>query len=277
MRGEFTAVWAETWRHIWQPLAKHSSTKGDLFCELYRAASLAFEKPLTVEALAEIIDDPARSRACFRQLKSNSWASERALVEFLQDVHATLLDFNGETHANAYFIFLRRFVEKYNLRYDLRRPCALCPTLPGMFASLIDNLRAKAKGDAHLHALLRDFDESVRDLRHGFTEGRIKTCIQKQVNLLEAMGRAVPGVSGFSFTDICNQVDSWPHERVKMAMKDLYQFTCDYPGIRHAGMPDGALRKIDMRDMLAMSVLLAGFMPYLAGKTDAEAVYLGRA
>ena len=58
-------------------------------------------------------------------------------------------------------------------------------------------------------------------------------------------------------------------------MKSLYKFSCDYPGIRHAGNPATALRPIEMRDMVAMSILLAGFAPYLSYQLDAEAVYRG--
>ncbi|MCK5241780.1 hypothetical protein KAR34_04940 [bacterium] len=47
-------------------------------------------------------------------------------------------------------------------------------------------------------------------------------------------------------------------------MKNLYSFACDYPGIRHGGRPKNAIRTIEMRDMVAVSILLAGFSPYLS-------------
>ena len=55
----------------------------------------------------------------------------------------------------------------------------------------------------------------------------------------------------------------------------LYKFTCNYPGIRHAGTPSNALRTIEMRDMVALSILLAGFTPYLTDQFNADAVYRG--
>ena len=58
-------------------------------------------------------------------------------------------------------------------------------------------------------------------------------------------------------------------------MKDLYGFASDYPGIRHGGTPANALRAVDMRDMVAMSILLAGFTPYLSSALDADIVYRG--
>lgn len=251
------------------------SVDSDLYCELYRLASVGFKVAVSVESLSETICDPTQSRRYFRRLGANSWGSERALLNFLEGVHPLLMDFDGELLANRYFVLLRQFIEKYNLRYDLRRPCILCPTLPGMFASLIEDMGRFTRRDAHLHTLMRDFEESVRDLRFGRTDHRIKTCIQKQVNLLEAIGRAAPGVTGTSFTEMCNQVEAWPHELVRQSLKDLYHFTCDYPGIRHAGSPDNVIRKVDMRDMVALSILLAGFTPYLTEEVSAEAVYLG--
>jgi hypothetical protein len=115
----------------------------------------------------------------------------------------------------------------------------------------------------------------VRDLRHDVSERRIKTCIQKQVNLLEAIGSAFPGVRGKTLGAICDQVGTWPHEKLKAAMKDLYGFASDYPGIRHGGTPASALRAVDMRDMVAMSILLTGFTPYLESRLSADAIVGG--
>ena len=115
----------------------------------------------------------------------------------------------------------------------------------------------------------------MRDLRHDCSDGRIKTCIQKQVNLLEAIGRTTPGVTEAELGGICNQVTTWPHGAIESALKNLYGFASDYPGIRHGGNPAGALRAVDMRDMVAMSILLAGFTPYLSNSLDADVVYRG--
>jgi len=122
---------------------------------------------------------------------------------------------------------------------------------------------------------MKDFEESVRDLRIDCSEMRIKTCIQKQVNLLEALGRRYPRVKRKTLGAISNQIASWPHEEVRSAFKSLYTFTCDYPGIRHAGTQENALRAIDMRDLVAMSILLAGFIPYLSSELNLDAVYRG--
>jgi len=181
----------------------------------------------------------------------------------------------GDELANRYFNLLAGFIDKFSLRYDLRRPCTLCPTLSGMFTSLVRDLRVLTGQDPHLDALMKDFENAVRDLRQDCSDGRIKTCIQKQINLLEAIGQTVPGVTSTTLGAICNQVGTWPHENLKEAMKNLYWFACDYPGIRHGGTAANALRAVDMRDLVAMSILLAGFTPYLSNLIDADVVYRG--
>ncbi len=275
MRGEFIGAWSETWREIWLPLIDHEDVPEDIFCELYRELARALKDKPSVEALADIIDNPVQSREAFEQTGANEFADERALVAFLEAAHSALDELAGDELSNRYFNLLAGFIEKFSLRYDLRRPCTLCPTLPGVFASLVRDLRALASEDAHLDALMKDFENALRDLRHDCSDGRIKTCIQKQVNLLEAIGRTTPCITEGELSGICNQVTTWPHSAIKASLKNLYGFACDYPGIRHGGNPTGALRAVDMRDMVAVSVLLAGFTPYLAAQLDADVIYRG--
>jgi len=275
MRGEFIGVWSETWREIWTPLIDQEDVPADIFCELYRALAPTLRLPPTVEALADIIDNPVQGREAFEATRAEDVAGERGLVSFLEAAHTALDDLVGDPLSNRYFNLLAGFVDKFSLRYDLRRPCTLCPTLPGLFASLVRDLRALTTRDTHLDALMKGFENAVRDLRTDCSDSRIKTCIQKQVNLLEALGRTFPGVTGTTLGAICNQVGTWPHEKMKEAMKDLYGFASDYPGIRHGGTHANAIRAIEMRDLVAMSILLAGFTPYLCDQLDADVVYRG--
>ena len=222
-----------------------------------------------------VIADKLRSREAFENARTDDIVGERSLVMFLEAAHGVCEDLGGDPLANLYFNLLARFVDKFSLRYDLRRPCTLCPTLPGMFASLLGGLRAATIGNIHLDGLMKDFEEAIRDLRIDCSDRRIKTCIQKEVNLLEAMGARCPGVTSDTIGRICEQVASWPHGKLKEAMKSIYAFTCDYPGIRHAGNPANAIRAIEMRDMVAVSVVLAGFAPYLTDQLDADKIYRG--
>jgi hypothetical protein len=279
VRGELIAVWPETWREIWFPLIDEplgdDGVPDDIFCELYRELAKALKEPPSIEALADIIDNPVQSRDALVKIGVEDLAGERELAGFLEAVHPALDDLVGDELSNRYFNLLTGFLDKYSLRYDLRRPCILCPTLPGMFASLVRDLRALTSQNAHLDSLMKEFENAVRDLRHDSSDGRIKTCIQKQVNLIEALGRAFLGVTGTTLGAICDQVGTWPHAKLKDAMKSLYGFASDYPGIRHGGTPANALRAVDMRDMVSMSILLTGFTPYLERRLDAAAIFGG--
>lgn len=275
MHGEFIGVWSETWREIWVELASQEAAPDDLYCELYRELSGALRTKPTPEELANIIDDPVQSKKAFEATRADELTGERALVGFFERAHEALDDLAGDALANPYFNFLDSFIEKFSLRYDLRRPCTLCPTLPGVFASLVRDLRAVTSRDAHLDGLMKDFENAIRDLSTDCSDGRIKTCIQKQVNLLEAIGRACPGVTNTTLGAICDQVGTWPHQKIKEAMKNLYGFASDYPGIRHGGTPANAIRTIEMRDMVAMCILLAGFTPYLTDQLNADVMYRG--
>ena len=48
----------------------------------------------------------------------------------------------------------------------------------------------------------------------------------------------------------------------------------DYPGIRQGGSPNSVIRDIEMRDMVAVSILLAGFT--LSDRPNQRRYYLPR-
>jgi hypothetical protein len=268
MRGEFIGVWSETWEAIWLPLTEGGEVPADVYCDLYRELSRAFAEQPTVEVLADIIDDYRQSRQALIDSKNARFVSEKALVRFFESAHDLLEDFQGDELANRYFCLLNDFIEKYSLGYSLRRPCALSPTLPGIFADLAGALKRLTSADEHLAALYRGHEEAVRDLRFGATEERIKTCIGKQFMLLEAIASTADGVTAGTLGDMCGQVRSWPHATVRESLKKLYGFASDYPGIRHAGNPGGRLRSIETRDLAALSILLLGYSPYLTAALE---------
>lgn len=275
MRGEIIGVWSETWREIWSKLARHPDAPEDLFCELYRELVGAFETAPDVTSLADIVDQSDQARSEFRKTKATAFRGELALLEFMERAHGIASDLGGDPLANRYFLLIEAFLEKYSLRYDLRRPFSLNPTLSGVFARLIRDLKEATSRDADLHPLMVEFEEAVRDLRADRSPGRIKTCIQKQVNLLEAIGQRCPGVNANTLGQICDQVGTWPHNKVKDAMKEMYRFASDYPGIRHGGNANNRIREIEMRDLVSVTVLLAGFTPYLTDLLNSDNIYRG--
>ncbi|MDV2481937.1 hypothetical protein F8E02_07915 [Methanoculleus sp. Wushi-C6] len=238
------------------------------------------QDPLRVEAarrraLERIINDQQKSREAFENTRAEDLAGERALVGFLESVPDALKELDCNDLTNTYFDLLAVFIEKFSLRYDLCPPCRLCPNLPGVFVSLVRNLQALAATDPHLDTLMKEFENAIRNLQHDCSEGHIKTCIQKQVNLLEAIGGTYPGVKDGELGSMCGQIKSWPHPAVRAALGNLYGFASSYPGIRHGGNAESALRNVDMRDLVAISIVFAGFTPYLSNGLDADQVYRG--
>ncbi|WP_064747258.1 hypothetical protein [Lysobacter antibioticus] len=248
----------------------------DIFCELYRELAQVLRVTPTLEQLADIVDNQDQSREAFKAITSEDLASERRLLIFFEEAHAIISDLAGEAIAGLYVRLLVRFVEKFSLRYQVREPCVLCPTLPGIFSALARDLQRASEEDDHLYALFRDFENALRDLRDDNSDGRIKTIIQKQVNVLEAFGASCSGVRSSQLGAICGEIKSWPHSALRSSLSNLYGFASDYPGIRHAGNPRAALRPIEMKDLIALSVVLAGFTPYLRDNFDPSAVYWGK-
>ena len=273
MRGEFIGIWSELKREIWEPLAQLEDAPDDLFCELFRTISVAFNVQLSAEELANIVDNTFEARDAFCALTTHSFSNERALALALEQISETLDELNGEALCNPYFLLLEAAVKKFSLRYELRKPCVLCPTLPGIFSNLLRDLRSHTNTDAHLSSLMNDFELSLLDLRADDSANQIKTCIQKQVNLLEALGGQLPTVTSNTLGQICNQANTWPHHQIKDAIKALYGFACDYPGIRHGGTAANKLRELELKDVMAISILLAGFVPYLTNGLNSEKLY----
>lgn len=278
MRGEFIGVWSEMWREIWLPLIGHEDVPEDIFCELYRELAGNPKKPgalkctPSLEALADVIDNPAQGRASFERTSVEELTSETALVHFLEAAHPALDDLGGDALSNRYFMLLASFIEKFSLRYDLRRPCTLSPTLPGLLTNLVQHMRSASQADAHLAKLNNEFEEALRDLRLGRTESRIKTCLTKQYILIEGIANASSGTSGETLGYRCGQA-SWPHPTLKAAAGNIYGFRSDYPGLGHAGNPKAVLRDVDDRELVGVACMLLGVLPYVGSPIDLNPVY----
>ncbi|NQY82058.1 MAG: hypothetical protein HRT36_03250 [Alphaproteobacteria bacterium] len=273
MHGKIVGVWSEMRREIWTKLARRKDAPKDLFCELYRELAGAFHTALDVNTLAEIIDDSKWARSAFLRTKAEELRCEIAGIEFLEHAHQIIVDFGVNKLVEKYFELIENFIEKYSLHYELRCPFTFHPTLPGIFAHLIRNLKKVTDCNPNLGMRMREFEHAIRGLRADQTPGHIMTCIQKQGNLLESIGQQLPNVNVSTLSEIYDEVKFWPHDKLKEAAKNLYGFTCNYPGIRHGGSPQNSLREIEMRDLVAVSVLLSGFIPYLTDLPDSKNIY----
>jgi hypothetical protein len=254
MLGELGQVWPSAWVEIWVPLLHHPEFGDDLARDLFRehmpeprsarAATELSENELSkLQTAIRVHEETAASAVKARAALKRAWfknpKEEVVAIAFLEKSYSIFEEYNDGNYANDYFNRVDQFLKRYSLRYDLRRPLTLHPTLTGIFASLVKELRSISLQDAHLQNLLNEFEEALRDLKADLSQARIKTCLQKQFNLLEAVGRTFPGVTHQTLGDICGQVSSWPHATIREALRRLYGFRSDYPGLGHAGNPRG--------------------------------------
>jgi hypothetical protein len=308
MNAELLPVWASTWPELWSRLAKSAEAPDDLFIGL--VGELATEpqppavplppSPHAFDEAGALVDRAtirARDEYDKAQLLYNSArdkyvsalsseplakqffrgmllkiSSEYDAVKFLESVHESLIALEYNDLTNIYKKLVVEFLQKFSLRYEMRGPFSLRATMPGVFVKMMREIKIIACGDAHLRSLMEEFEEAFSDLREERTQAKIKTCLQKQFNLVEGLGGRYPGVTELTLGAMCNQLD-WPHATVKELGKKLYGFGSSYPGVRHAGNPQGVLRNLDMRDFVSLSLMLASFTPYVTHGLEADRCY----
>lgn len=259
--------------------------------EAHEVALAQHQAELEIYMDASTDDDLAQAYICDFFADTSS---EHAIVDTLEKAFDPFNDAGGDQLSNAYFAAVQGFIEKFSLRYDVRRPSynrrmSIYPTLPGMFTKMLRELKVATDQDPNLADLMSAFDETIIDLRDERSPTRMKRCIAAQFNLLEAVLSQHPDVVSFNddiasgtrlgkeantFGAMCDTAKVWPHGGVLNSAKELYRFASDYPGIRHGGKPKSKKREIDMRDLLSMSVILTGLFPYLNSTMDPEKIYL---
>lgn len=315
MLGEFVPVWTETWREIWSPLSKHKDAPDDLWTSLFSVlvpppappipppvptefnedGTPSHPEEITAQAsyktaLARYTADRARheniangvSKAApaFRAALANIVCSEAEAIATLQKAYGVIDSYDIEAVRNRYFNLVDRFITRFNLRYDLRRPFTFHPTPTGVYAKLFSEIVIRCQGDAALANLLRDYREAFQDLTLGATSGRISTCLQKQVNLLEGLTSLSEGVTAASLGKMCGDVKTWPSTAVSEAAKGLYGFASDHTGLRHGtikkareGKTPTVHRDMELRDLVAVSAFFTGMATYLSDQIDPNTVY----
>ena len=291
MRGEFIGVWSELWREVWQPLLEEPldddgvGLPEEFFSDLYRLLALPSDskkqlptvlaKPPEEGTIADILSSWELSRDAFVAVGSDGLASEPLVVRFLESVHELIEEYEtdgGDSISNRYFNLLSAFIEKFSLRYDLCRPCLLSLSLPRLVTSLVQHINSTTQSDAHLAKLRHELEDAIRDLRHGRTETRIKTCLSRQYILVEGIANVRGGTTGETLGQRCNHA-SWPHPSLKSAAGSIYGFRCDYPGLGHAGNPSAVLREVDDRELVGLACMLLGVVPYVDPTLSVGSLY----
>lgn len=310
MSGQLIRVWSETWAEIWVKLQRASFAPEDLYIELIRQVIPVPRKPSPpeippIEAFnqaGELVDPQALQ--AFESYKSEmeffsharrqheEALSGQNFVEYFKEslmrvvveldavkcierAYDALNAFDESEKLKAkYRDLVINFIHKYNIRYHIRGECSLRPTISGLFETMLSEVRRASIADEHVMELFQEFEDAFCDLRIERTPVRFKTCLQKQYNLLEALGASCPGVDAETLGAMCDQID-WPHVTLKDVGKKLYGFGSSYPGLRHGGRKKSQLRALTMRDFVSVSLMLAAFTPYVASGLDAERCYMG--
>lgn len=277
MSGSLRRAWEYLGADLWEPLADYSSRDAsappDLFSDLFETADDFLSPHPTDAELEEARNNPDMARQRFLALKGTDFASESAIVQFLEEANKVIADYEITGYEDLYRRLVRDVLRKFNLRYRLDEPFTLRFLLPGSFANLYTELHRLNVGNGHLAGLLTDFEKAFDRYARTQDPTDLKTCIAKASNYAEGLASATHGTPG-TLGALAGRLTDWPHDKMKESLVNIYHFCCDYPGIRHGGNPAGVRRDLAARDMTLASLLLLCFSGYLSPLVD-EHVVLG--
>jgi tetratricopeptide (TPR) repeat protein len=312
MRGDLKSAWPYVWSDIWVRLYETKGAPVELFAELYATlmpkprvpaspaepdefdengvatdpayleALATYEAALEAYRLEKIVysealtAEPEQARIWLREGLPHTLKTETDAVRALEKAFQCIDDIGGDDLSNRYVTLVESFLKKYSIRYDFRRPFSLHPNLPGIFSAIWSEVRVLCLTDAQLERSVQEFDDAFRDLKLGANAGRLKTCFIKQFNLLEAITARNPAVTQNVLSGMISEVHTWPHATVKQAAEKIYAFRGAYPNMGH-GTGGGATREIELLDLVSVSVMLVGLLPYLSHEIDPQIVFEGAA
>jgi len=271
MSGNLRHAWEYLTAELWEPLADYSTKDDvapqDLFGDLFAAADEFLSPRPTDTELEEARNDPDKARERFLALKEADFSSESAIVHFLELVNDVISDYEILGFEDFYKRLLGDTLRKFNLRYRLDEPFTLRFLLPGSFNNLYTELQGLNTRNANLTGLWSDFESSFDQYARTQEDPDLRMSIARASNYLEGLAGATNGKPG-TLGHLCDGLKEWPHDKVKEALKNLYWFCSDYPGIRHAGTPRSRKRQLDLRDAVAINVSLMALAAYLGKGLD---------
>lgn len=266
---------------LWQPLTDVDECPRSLFGEIYSGLRPFLNEPVVdyvMEADGRVrhryarlddlattaISEPAIAESLLLDISQHDFESEFAATSAISAVYDVLVDIDPDDLAGRYLGALRAFVDRYSLRYYVDAKARLWVSLAGFAAALFEQMRTRWQDNMYIRKQLDAFEHALAECLADPAETRIMTTIQKQCNLLEAIGMQHQQVQGNTLGSIVDQVGSWPHNNLRDAAKLLYGFASDYPGIRHGGTAGSDIRDLDIRDLAGVTLSLAGFTAYFA-------------
>jgi hypothetical protein len=215
--------------------------------------------------------------AFMHQISSDQFSGDPALARFFQNAYDVFNEFD-EGLCQEFVRLLKEFLASRNLRYELQpSPFRLHPHLPGIFAALFAGISNAAEQDGDLSELMKDFEHSFYSVSQSHRETDMKTCISKACMLAEKIGSLNPDKGkANTLGAMCDRIPCWPHAKLQEAVKSIYHFCCDYPGIRHAGDSASRIRSLEVTDSIIVPLMLltaSGYFLTLKDITEITGIY----
>jgi len=271
MIGSLRDHWRYTGPDIWNKLASVRKAPVHFFTELYRTVYDFLQEPPEYKELEKAVNDPEYAKQAFARIQAEDFENEASVIGFMEAAFGTIRDFEVKGFERLYERLMRRFIEKYNLRYRIDDPLQLRVILPGVFAGLYGDLQRINQADEHLAELMHDFEMAFGNYARTKHAVDLKTSIAKASNFAEGVAAKASGENGH-LGKLCDRLKCWPHAAVKSSLKSLYGFCSDYPGIRHGGTPESRIRDLDTKDGILICLLLFAFSGYLTDQVRTDDV-----
>jgi hypothetical protein len=268
MSGRFQDTWQFMWPEIWRPLEEMDDTPQDIYTDLYVELVKAYRKAPLRKECDTVANDALLARRVLETTSSADLRGEDSIARFLENAYDVLVETGHPELPGVYEELVASFLESRNLRYELVKPFQIMPSLSGVFSALMSDVMAGMQGNPDLMEAAIEFEHAFGALTRSHSEPDMKTCIQKAAMLVEAIASVYPNAQGSSLGELCDSIKCWPHTSIKDAMKKLYGFCSDYPGIRHNVGRRGRLRTLEMRDSIIIPLLLLTASGYFGTNTD---------
>ncbi len=265
MIGNLRDRWEFTWADIWEPLGSLPQAPRDLYIQLYRTSLDYLRKKPPYQEVEVIINNPDLALEAFRLLQGKQFKDEMSAVHFLERAYILINHFGSKILVKRYGEYVSKFLKKYNLRYETATPFSLRVRLPAVYGDIYEELRQVNETDAHLSGLMNEFEIAFSDFIRTKTTRDLTLSIMRASNYAEGMALFSLNQQQGTFGQLCDQLAVWPHPYMKEAIKKLYHFCSDYPGIRHGGARNNPnrLRDLEIKDTIIVSTLFIAASGYL--------------
>jgi len=205
-------------------------------------------------------NDIGRAREEFYKLPLT--ITEKDAINISEGYYYSLSEYDDNL-ADEYKGLLRDFLIKYNIRYCVSQPCKLILTIEGLLATEYDYIKhlSEASGSDSMKRLIKMLQNHLVKIDAPDEENHcIANCIKLIEHFIldrasERLHRPIRGRQRTLGYAIKECPDLFPSESVKESLKKYYDFTNEYPNIRHVGEDACVIRDLNKSDaLLALSL-----------------------